>query len=318
MNISILDIKTLGSDLDIGCIRELGSVTVYDLTLPGDVPERIKDAEVLILNKVRLNAENLSHARRLRLICITATGFDNVDIDYCRSHGIAVCNIVGYSTGSVAQLTAAAVLSLSVHLGEYNSFVHSGEYTKSGVFNKIEPVFHELSGKTWGIVGYGNIGRRVGKIAEALGCRVVVSKKTPIPDAECVEIDELCRISDIITVHTPLNSETEGLIGAERIAFMKSSVILVNMARGRVFDEAAAANAVIEGKIGGLAVDVYSAEPLAADSPYAKILGRKNVILTPHMAWGAYEARRRCIEETALNIQAFCEGILRNRVDLDS
>lgn len=314
MKISVLDIKTLGDDLDFSGIHKFGEVTIYDLTQQDEVVDRIRDAEVLILNKVKLNKENLPYAKNLKLICITATGFDNVDIDYCKEHGIAVCNVVGYSTDSVVQLTVSMAFSLATNLLSYDNFVKSGAYTKSGIFNRIQPVFRELSQLTWGVVGLGNIGTKVANIAKTMGCKVLAYKRNPVEEFECVDIDTLCKESDIITVHTPLNDGTFHLVNKERLSLMKPTAILVNVARGAVFDEEAVTDAVLAGKIGGLGVDVYSTEPMQSDSPYQKLLDRDNVIFTPHMAWGAFDARQRCIDEIEKNIKSFLENGTRSRV----
>lgn len=314
MKISVLDVKTLGNDLDFSGIHKLGEVTVYDLTTQEQVIDRIKDAEVLILNKVKLNQENLPYAKKLKLICITATGFDNVDIDYCKAHGIAVCNVVGYSTDSVVQLTVSMAFSLATNLLFYDRYVKSGDYTESGIFNRVEPVFRELSALTWGVIGLGTIGTKVARIANTMGCRVLAYKRTPVEEFQCVDLDTLCRESDIITVHTPLNDGTFRLINREQLAKMKESAILINVARGAVFDEEAVTEAVLNGKLGGLGVDVYSTEPMQQDSPYQKLLGRDNVLFTPHMAWGAYDARQRCINEIEENIKSFLSGGVRSRV----
>lgn len=314
MKISVLDIDTLGDDLDLSAVESLGDVTVYPLTLQSDVIERIADAEVLIINKVKLNRENLPFAKNLKLICITATGFDNVDINYCKEHNIAVCNVAGYSTDSVVQLTMAMAFSLSTNLNAFDSYVKSGAYTESGIFNCLKPVFHEMSGMTWGIVGLGNIGGKVARLAEAMGCKVLAYKRTLVDEYKCVDIDTLCEQSDIISLHTPLNEETYHLINRERLSKMKKNTILINAARGAVVDEEAVTEAVISGEIAGLGVDVYSCEPMQKDSPYQRLLGRNNVIFTPHMAWGAYEARRRCIDEVVKNIKSFSEKGRRSRI----
>lgn len=314
MKISVLDVDTLGDDLDLTPINELGDVTVYPLTLQEDVIDRIKDAEVLVLNKVKLNRENLPYAKNLKLVCITATGFDNVDIDYCREHNIGVCNVAGYSTDSVVQLTLSMAFSLANNLLSFDNYVKSGRYTKSGIFNHLKPVFHEMSQMTWGVVGLGSIGTRVARIAKELGCRVLATKRNPTEEFECVDIDTLCQKSDIITLHTPLNDETFHLINSKRLAMMKKNVILINVARGAVVDEAAVVDAVINKQIAALGVDVYSTEPMQQDSPYQKLLGLDNVIFTPHMAWGAYEARQRCVDEVAKNIQSFQNGEKRSRI----
>lgn len=314
MNISVLDIATLGDDLNFDKIHMLGDITFYDLTRQEEVIERIKDAEVLILNKVKLNKENLPYAKKLKLICITATGYDNVDIDYCREHSIAVCNVAGYSTDSVVQLTVAMAFSLATHLNIYDKYVKSGEYTGSNIFNCVKPVFREISGLTWGVVGLGSIGSKVARIAQTMGCNVLAYKRTPVEEFECVDIDTLCEKSDIISVHTPLNKETYHLINEERLSKMKETAILINVARGDVVDEQAVAKAVMDNKIGGLGIDVYSTEPMQKDSPYQEILNRDNVIFTPHMAWGAIDARQRCVDEIAKNIESFTEGGNRSRI----
>ena len=314
MNITVLDIATLGNDLNFDSIHKFGDIKFYDVTFEKDVVDRIKDAEVLILNKVKLNKENLPYAKKLKLICITATGFDNVDIDYCREHNIAVCNVIGYSTNSVVQLTLSMVFSLATHLDAYNSFVKSGDYTNSNMFNRITPVFYELANLTWGVVGLGNIGYKVATVAKTIGCNVIAYKREKIDEFECVDIDTLCEKSDIITLHTPLNDGTFHLINEKRIAKMKKNVILVNVARGNVVDEEAVCNAVLDGRIGALGIDVYSVEPMHKDSPYQKLLNKDNVIFTPHMAWGAFDARQRCIDEISKNIESFVNGGKRSRV----
>ena len=268
-----------------------------------------------MLNKVKLNKTNLKYAKKLKLICVTATGFDNIDVGYCRENNIAVCNVADYSSNSVAQLTASTVLALSVNLFEYTKFVRSGNYTESGVANRLTPVYHELAGLTWGVVGLGNIGKKVAKIADALGCRVLACKNTPEDGYECVDIDTICRESDVITIHTPLNDSTKSLINAERINLMKKNVIIVNSARGAVTDELAIAEAIKNNKIGAFGTDVYSVEPFPKYHPFYEIKDYPNVCLTPHMAWGAYEARERCLNEIIKNIKAFFAGEIRNRVD---
>ena len=314
MKISMLDIDTLGSDLDFSVFEKYGELTVYNKTLPEEVEEHINDSDIIIVNKVKLNEKNLLSAKNLKLICITATGFDNVDLEYCSKRGIGVCNIKGYSTDSVAQLTVAMALSLIMHLSLSDKYVKDGSYTKSGVQNCLTPVFHEISGMTWGIVGMGGIGRKTAQIAKALGAHVIAYNRTRHGDFEYTDIDELCRRSDIISVHLPLNDETFNLINKERIALMKKSAVFINVARGAISDEAALAEAILKKQIGGLGVDVYSVEPMTENSPYNKILDKDNVILTPHMAWGTYEARVRCMNEIAKNIEAFLKGEKRNRL----
>ncbi len=316
MKIVILDAATLGDDISLSSIQALGDCSIYKTTPDTDIAERVTDAEIIITNKKKLGEKNLADAKALKLICVSATGFDNIDIDYCKKRGIAVCNVVGYSSHSVSQLTTAMVLSLSVNLSQYTKFVTDGGYTKSGVANKLTPVYHELFGKVWGIIGYGNIGKEVASVAKALGCTVIVNKKSPVQGVDCVDLDTLCKRADIITIHTPLTDETRAMINKDHLALMKKSVILVNSARGAVTDEGAICDAVLNGEIGAFGTDVYSVEPFDDTHPFNKIMHLPNVCLTPHMAWGSYEARCRCIDEIAKNITAFKSGEVRNRIDL--
>ena len=315
MKIVVLDAATLGADLDISPLYQVGQVTVYENTAPTEVAGRIADQEVIVSNKIRLNAENLKDAKKLKLICLAATGYDCVDTAYCRENGIGVCNVPGYSTHSVAQLAVTMALSLRTHLIPYRNFVHSGAYSRSGVANRLEPVWYELYGKTWGVVGGGNIGQEVAKIAQALGCKVLMCRRKPDPNFETVDIDTLCRESDIISVHVALTEETRGMIGKKQIEQMKPDAVLINVARGAVTDEKALADAIAENRLGGLGVDVYTEEPFGKDHPFQAILDRPNVCLTPHMAWGASEARNRCIAVVAENIREFSNGVRMNRVE---
>ena len=315
MKISVLDASTLGADISYTALRELGETVLYQNTAPDEVATNIADSEVIIVNKIKLNESNLKDADHLKLICVAATGYDNIDIAYCRKKGIAVCNVVGYSTNSVAQVTLAMALSLSTNLSSFTQFVSSGDYTKSGIANKLTPVYHELDGKVWGVVGLGNIGKQVARVAKAMGCRVISFKRIPDREFPCCNLSYQFQHADIISVHLPLTDETKGIISKDLIETMKENAILINVARGAVTDEAALADAVLNGKIGGFGADVYSVEPFPAGHPYEKILHLPNVCLTPHMAWGAFESRCRCLDEIVLNIQSFLRGELRNRLD---
>ena len=315
MKITVLDANTLGNDIDVSRLSSVGELTVYDFTEKTQVAERIKGSDVVVLNKIKLNEENLSCADNLKLICVTATGYDNIDISYCKSRGIQVSNIVGYSTNSVAQVTVATVLELATHIREFNRYVTSGDYTKNGIANKVTPAFCELSGKTWGIIGLGNIGKKVAAVADAFGCKVLAFKQTPDENYNCTDLDTLCKKSDIISIHTPLTEKTRGLIGERELSMMKPSVILYNAARGAVTNEVAVVEAVLEGKIGAFGCDVYSIEPYPAEHPMTRIASLPNVCLTPHMAWASYEARNLCIDEVIENIRAFKSGVARNKVN---
>ena len=314
MNIVILDYITLGSDLDFSPVYEIGNVIKYPTSTQEEASERIKIADVVIVNKVKMVEDVLKNAPNLKLICETATGYDNIDIEYCKSHGIAVANTPGYSTYCVAQVTISIASYLMTNLGAYRDFVHNGHYSNSDSANKLEPVYHEFYGRTWGVIGFGNIGRAVGNVAKALGCNVIVNKRTPVDDFECVSVEELVKRADIISIHCPLTDETRGLIGSNEISLMKSNAIVINVARGAVWDEHAMTNAILEGRIGGLGCDVYSVEPFRNDHPFTKILGKENVCLTPHMAWGAFETRTRCFNTVASNIVAYLDGKKQNRI----
>jgi len=268
----------------------------------------------VVTNKIKLNAETLGGCKNVKLICVAATGYDNIDTDFCKERGIALCNVPGYSTDSVAQVTLSMALELVTHLSEYRDFVHSGKYSVSAVANKLTPVYHELSSMTWGVIGGGAIGTKVAEIAKAFGCNVLVCRRKQEGAFPLADIDTICEQADIISVHLPLSDSTRGILNCERIAKCKKTAIIINTARGAVADEQALADAIKEERIGGLGIDVYSQEPFPADHPYTEILGYKNVCLTPHMGWGSYEARNRCIVKISENIESFYKGENKNRI----
>lgn len=313
MKIVVLDALTLGEDMDFSPLEELGELTVYPSSAQNEVAGRIKGFDAVVFNKIKMNRENLEGSG-VKLLCVTATGYDNIDIDYCRKSGIAVMNVVNYSTDSVAQLTVGLVLELTMHLRSYFEYVQSGKYSKSGVANHLIPVFCELSGKTWGVIGMGAIGKAVAKIAVAFGCKVIYTRNTPDGNEACVGLLELMRKSDIITVHLPLTQNTRGILDEKILSLMKEQAVIVNTSRGAVFDEAALAKALIERRIAGAAVDVFSVEPLPENHPFTEIKDMPNFLMTPHMAWGAYEARCRLVKNVALNIKAFSDGRMDNRI----
>ena len=315
MKLVVLEKESLGTDLDITYFNEFGEVDYYDRTVYDEIADRIVDADIVIANKVSLNESTLSGAKNLKIICETATGYNNVDLDYCKARGIRVTNVVGYSTPIVAQHTFAMALYLLEKLPVYDTYVKNGDYAKSPIFTCFEPFFTELEGKTWGIIGLGNIGRKVAEIAKVFGCRVIfysASGNNTTSDYERVDFDTLLAESDILSLHCPLTDRTQNIINAEALAKMKKTAILINVARGPVVDEQALYDALMSGQIAAAGLDVLVKEPIAADNPLAKIQDSTKLLITPHMAWGSHEARERCAREVYKNIQSFLAGEERN------
>lgn len=316
--IVLLDGKTLGG-LDFSRLEELGKVEYYETTSQEEVVSRIKDANIILTNKVVLNEENLSQSKNLELICETATGFNNIDIKYAKKNKVAVTNVAGYSTNAVAQHTFATVLNLYDKLAYYDEFVKSGKYAASELFTDLTKPFYELEGKTWGIVGFGAIGKKVAKIAEAFGSNIVyysTSGKNNNLEYKRVEFEELLKTCDIISIHAPLTEKTNGLMNYEAISNMKKNSILVNMGRGPIVVEADLARAIEEELIAGAALDVFEVEPMKKDNPLLTIKNKENLVLTPHIAWASVEARERLFKEVIENIKAFYKGEKRGRVEL--
>lgn len=317
MKIAVLEKNSLGLDVDISFYEEFGEVTYYDNTTAEEVAERVEDVEIIIANKAPLNAETLQNAKRLKLICETATGYNNVDLDFCKEHGITLTNVMGYSTPIVAQHTFAMALYLLEKLPAFDTYVKKGKYAQSPIFTCFEPYFTELEGKTWGIVGLGNIGRKVAEIAKVFGCRVIfysASGNNTTTDFERVDFDTLLAQSDILSLHCPLTDRTQNLMDEVAFKKMKKTAILINVARGPVVDEAALYKALTRGQIAAAGLDVLVKEPIAADNPLAKIKDSTKLLITPHMAWGSHEARTRCAKEVYLNIKSFIMGEKRNVV----
>ncbi|MCR5250710.1 MAG: D-2-hydroxyacid dehydrogenase [Lachnospiraceae bacterium] len=317
MKIVILERGTVGMDVSVDELAKLGETQIHDNSSPEEIPERVAEAEIVIANKSPLNEKTLGKADKVRLICEFATGYDNIDLEYCRARGISVCNVSNYSTASVMQHTFALALSLSEHLTDYECFVRDGSYTKQGRFTHYEPVFSELEGKTWGILGMGNIGRRVARAADAFGCRVIWAGTSGTRRDESypqVDLPELLNSSDFLSLHCPLNEKTHHIIDASALRAMKQGAILINVARGAVVDSAALAAAIREGQIAGAALDVMEGEPLPESSPLYEMRDDKRLLITPHMAWASLEARERVVSETCENIRAFLRGEERNCV----
>lgn len=315
--IVILDGKTLG-DISIEKLNEIGEVQYYEATDESQVVERIKHANIILTNKVVLNRNNMKDAKNLEFIAETATGFNNIDIDYAKEHKIGVANVAGYSTNAVVQHTFASALGLLDQVVYYDRYVKEGEYSKSGSFTCLNKPYYEIENKVWGIIGLGAIGNRVGKIAEAFGAEVIyysTSGKNSSTQFKKVSFEELLEKSDIISIHAPLNENTKGLINYEALIKMKSSAILVNMGRGPIVVEKDLARAIEEEQIRGAALDVYETEPVGEDNILLSIKNKDKLLLSPHIAWASIEARERLFNEVVENIKAFYNGKDRNRVD---
>lgn len=296
MKIVFLDAKTIGEDIDLSGFDALGEVVKYGFSTAQEARERSKDADVLILNKVQVNEQTIGEADHLKLVCVTATGTNNLDKEYLDKRGIAWRNVAGYSTESVAQHTFAMLFYLLEKLPYYDNYVKSEKYVNDVSFTHFAKAFHELSGMTYGIIGLGNIGRRVADIAKAFGCRVIyysTSGRNSQPGYERVSFDELLEQSDIVSIHAPLDENTLGLMNKEAIAKMKKSAILLNVGRGPIINEADLAEALNNKTIAAAGLDVLSVEPMQEDNPLRGIKDSERLLITPHIAWAGVEARNR-------------------------
>ena len=318
MKIVVLERNSVGTDIPVD-YSELGEVTYYENTVTiEEVAERVKDADIVVSNKAPMNEASLKDAPNVKLICEFATGYDNVDIAYCRSRGIGVANVVDYSTAMVAQHTFALAFYVSQKLRHYDDYVKQGAYAAQSRFSNFDVPFNELDGKTWGIIGMGNIGKRVARIAESFGCRVIfhsVTGHSKVTDYEQVDFDTLLAESDYLSLHCPLSNLTRDLINGEALSKMRKSAILINVARGPVVNNRDLYEALEAGTIAGAGLDVIEKEPITADNPLSKIMDSGKLFITPHLAWASVEARTRCVEGVRLNIQAFQRGEARNIVN---
>ena len=295
--IVFMEADSLGSDIDLSTFSSLGDVVIYGKSELGENASRIQDADVIVANKIAMNEGLLKDCRNLKLIYLTATGTNNLDIPYLNARGIKAANVKGYSTESVAQHTFALLFYLYEKLHFYDHYVKSGEYIKSDIFSVFDMRFHELYGKKWGIIGLGAIGKRVAEIASLFGCEVVYFSTTGVHEDKTyrrVSREELFRECDIISIHAPLNDKT------------------LNLGRGPIGNQEALYEALQENRIGGAGLDVLTAEPMAEDNPLIQIQDSTRLIITPHIAWATVEARSRCVEEVRKNIIAFFEGKERN------
>ena len=305
MKIVFLDAATMG-DVSFEPFEQLGEFVSYATSTPTEARERVKDADVVMINKVIVNKELIDAAPSLKLICVAATGVNNIDVDYAASKGIPVRNVAGYSTDSVAQSTFMHILSLAGGAPYFDNSVKTGSYSRSGMFTDPNWNWWELAGKTIGIIGLGNIGKKVAQIAEAFGMKVCYYSTSGTGHCKgypCLSLEELLKVSDVVSVHAPLNERTLNLLGAKEFAMMKPTAIIVNAGRGAIIVEADLADAVDNGVIAGAGIDVFVQEPIPEDHPYLKMKHPERMRLTPHVAWASVEARRRLVSMMADNVR---------------
>lgn len=318
MKIVFLDRKSLGEDCDTTVFEQLGEMTTYQTTAPEEVIGRVRDCDVILTNKVVISAEVMAAAKNLKYVGLSATGVNNVDVEYASAHGIAVCNVKGYSTDSVAQHTFALLLMVMEQMGHFDRYIKSKEYSTSQLFTWLDKPFFELAGKTWGIIGLGDIGRKVATIAKAFGCKVIyysTSGRNNTTDYERVEFEELLSRADIVSVHAPLIDSTRALMNYEAFAKMKKTAYFVNVGRGPIVVEQDLARALDENLIAGAGLDVFEKEPMDVDNALLAVKNPAKLAMTPHIAWASVEARQRLVREMYDNLVAYTRGERRNRVD---
>jgi glycerate dehydrogenase len=311
MKIVFLDAKTIGDDIDLSAFDALGEVVKYDFSTTEQARERTRDADVIVLNKTEINERSIGEAERLKLVCVTATGTNNLDKEYLAQKEIAWRNVAGYSTESVAQHTFALLFYLMEQLRYYDDYVKSGAYVGDLSFTHFDHVFHELNGMTWGIIGLGNIGRRVADIAKMFGCNVLyysTSGKNNQAGYQRVNLEKLLEASDIVSVHAPLTPETEGLMDAKVFSRMKKSAIFLNLGRGPIVVEQDLCDALENGEIAAAGLDVLSREPMSPDNPLGRIRDSGKLLITPHIGWASVEARTRLMDIIAGYIKEFFEN----------
>ena len=310
MKLVFLDTKTMGNVPNLKAIEQFGDVSYYETTSPWQTLERVKEADIIITNKVVVDASIIEKTPNLKLICVSATGTNNVDKAAAQKRGIPVKNVMNYSTHSVAQGTFALLLHLLNQVSYFDQYVKGGEYSKTDIFTHFGRYFWEITGKRFGILGLGNIGRQVAKIAEAFGAEVVYysasGKNTDQPYLR-LELEEFLKTCDIISIHAPLNEYTANLINYDRLQLMKKTAILLNAGRGGTVNEAHLAKALDEDLIAGAGIDVYEKEPVPIDNPLLQVKRKEKLALTPHVTWASIEARTLLMEKVVENIQEFLE-----------
>lgn len=308
MKLVFLDTKTIGEDIDLSAYDALGEVVKYGFSTLEEILERVKDADVLIVNKIAINEQTIGTAKNLKLVCVTATGTNNLDKEYLKKRGIAWRNVAGYSTESVTQHTFALLFYLLEKLRYYDDYVKDEKYINDTVFTHFAEHFNEVNGKTWGIIGLGTIGRRVADIAKAFGAHVIYYSASGSPAQEGyeqVDFETLLATSDIVSVHAPLNEYTKDLMDREAFEKMKKTAIFLNLGRGPIVVEQDLYEALETGEIAAAGLDVLCEEPMSETNPLAKIKDSKKLIITPHIAWASVEARNRLMQIIAGQIREF-------------
>ncbi len=308
MKLVFLDTKTIGEDIDLSAYDALGEVVKYGFSTLEEIPERVKDADVLIVNKIAINEQTIGTAKNLKLVCVTATGTNNLDKEYLKKRGIAWRNVAGYSTESVTQHTFALLFYLLEKIRYYDDYVKDEKYINDTVFTHFAEHFNEVNGKTWGIIGLGTIGRRVADIAKAFGAHVIYYSASGSPAQEGyeqVDFETLLATSDIVSVHAPLNEYTKDLMDREAFAKMKKTAIFLNLGRGPIVVEQDLYEALETGEIAAAGLDVLCEEPMSETNPLAKIKDSKKLIITPHIAWASVEARNRLMQIIVEQIREF-------------
>ena len=308
MKLVFLDTKTIGEDIDLSAYDALGEVVKYGFSTLEEIPERVKDADVLIVNKIAINEQTIGNAKNLKLVCVTATGTNNLDKEYLKKRGIAWRNVAGYSTESVTQHTFALLFYLLEKIRYYDDYVKDEKYINDTVFTHFAEHFNEVNGKTWGIIGLGTIGRRVADIAKAFGARVIYYSASGSPAQEGyeqVDFETLLTTSDIVSVHAPLNEYTKDLMDREAFAKMKKTAIFLNLGRGPIVVEQDLYEALETGEIAAAGLDVLCEEPMSETNPLAKIKDSTKLIITPHIAWASVEARNRLMQIIVEQIREF-------------
>ena len=319
MKIVVLERNSVGVDVSVDGFKDFGELVCYSNTVTVDeVAERCKDADIVVANKAPLNEQSLKDCANVKLICEFATGYDNCDLEYLKGRGIYVCNVKDYSTDMVAQHTFTLALALCENINFYDNYVKSGTYASQDRFSNFDMPFNELAGKTWGIVGMGNIGQKVAQIAEAFGCKVIfhsVTGKSKVTKYEMVDKETLLKESDILSLHCPLSDLTRDFINADELKKMKKSAIIVNVARGPVVNNTALYEALVNEDIAAAGLDVLEHEPIRESNPLSKFMDSNRLIITPHMAWASVEARNRLVERVYGNIKAFIDNNPTNVVN---